>query len=508
MPDRTRIVRLASLAITIGVVVAPAACGHASVGPELRAGQRVAWKSCYERARELECARVAVPLDWQRPNDAKIELAIIRRRASHPRERIGSLFFNWGGPGVAGVPKVRDMAAELDAMGLGRFDVVSWDPRGTGESDHIVCFSNDQSRKTFWGRDWSIPTTRAESVKYVPKTVEFVKRCTSLSGELLAHISTADTVRDLDYLRQLVGDPQLNYRGISYGTFIGQTYANMFPRRVRAMVLDGVVGPIAFTDGTAESTAKSIADADLVFDKFQSLCQSAGPGRCDLAGHGPVAPRVERLLARLRHAPIGKLTYGDALIVLWVRLGAPKQWPELATDLDKAANGDGSALERTAREAKAFIAPALDSAVGLQCADKPSPPRPGPREWPKIIGRLSDVSFISGPVNGWLLWAPCASWRVRSADRYTGPWNAFTKNRILVIGTRFDPNTAYASAVRAASRLGNAVLLTHDGYGHTSEADPSTCVEHATSTYLVSLITPLTGTKCPSNRRPFDRNFN
>lgn len=118
------------------------------------------------------------------------------------------------------------------------------------------------------------------------------------------------------------------------------------------------------------------------------------------------------------------------------------------------------------------------------------------------------MSFISGPVNGWLLWAPCAAWRVRSADRYTGPWNAFTTNRILVIGTRFDPNTAYANAVRAASRLGNAVLLTHDGYGHTSDADPSTCVERATIKYFVNLVTPSAGTSCPSNRRPFDPNFN
>ena len=335
--------RRVSLAAAIGTLVAAAACGPASVATEFPAGQRIAWSTCYEPAKDLECARVAVPLDWQRPDDGKIHLAVIRHRASRPRQRIGSLFFNWGGPGVAGIPKVRDMAAELDAMGRGRFDVVSWDPRGTGDSDHIVCFDSEQGRKAFWGRDWSIPTTSAESAKYVPKTVEFVKRCTSLSGELLAHISTADTVRDLDYLRQLVGDPQLNYRGISYGTFIGQTYANMFPRRVRAMVLDGVVDPSAFTGGTAESIAKSIADADLVFDKFQSLCQSAGPARCDLAAHGPVAPRVRRLLARLRRAPIGKLTYGDALIVLWVRLGAPKQWPELATELDKAANGDGSA---------------------------------------------------------------------------------------------------------------------------------------------------------------------
>jgi pimeloyl-ACP methyl ester carboxylesterase len=119
-------------------------------------------------------------------------------------------------------------------------------------------------------------------------------RCGALSGDLLAHISTADTVRDLDHLRELVGDHQLTYRGVSYGTFLGQTYANMFPSRVRAMILDGLVDPIAFASGVAPSIASGIADANVVFAKFQALCQSAGPLRCTLAGNTPVALRVQR----------------------------------------------------------------------------------------------------------------------------------------------------------------------------------------------------------------------
>jgi pimeloyl-ACP methyl ester carboxylesterase len=447
-----------------------------------------------------------VPLDWNRPTGKQIDLAVIRRRASNGRERIGSLFFNWGGPGVAGVPKVRAMAPQLEAIGAGRFDVVSWDPRGTGESVPIECFGSEQKRTAFWGSHWSVPTTNAQSSSYIAKAAAFARRCASRNEELLAHVSTADTVRDLDYLRQSAGDALLNYRGISYGTFIGQTYAGMFPQRVRAMVLDGVLNPVAFTSGTEGSIASSIADADVVFEKFQLLCQRAGP-RCALAGRGPVAPRVRGLLARLRRAPIGTLTYGDALLVLWLRLGSPGTWPGLAVALDKADRGDGSALESTARDAKGFVLSALDSAVALQCADKPFPPSPAPQAWPGVIGRLREVSFISGPVNGWLLWAPCASWTTRSAERYAGPWNAQTKEPILVIGTRFDPNTAYAGAVAAAARLGNAVLLTHDGYGHTSDADPSTCVDRAMTAYLVDLVVPPKGTVCRSNLLPFDPHY-
>ena len=143
--------------------------------------------------------------------------------------------------------------------------------------------------------------------------------------------------------------------------------------------------------------------------------------------------------------------------------------------------------------------------MALTCAD--SPARQSPRAWRKVLDRLTGVSFIYGPVLGWWRWAPCASWPARSADRYTGPWNASTKNPILVIGTRFDSNTPYANATRAARRLGNAVLLTHQGYGHTSDSDPSTCVKRATSRYLIDMVVPPRGTVCPSNRQPFDPRF-
>ena len=428
-----------------------------------------------------------------------------------PGRRIGSLFVNFGGPGVPGVATLRAAPIpQLDALSQGRFDVVSWDPRGTGESIHVRCFANQRSQERFWGSDWSVPTTPSASRRYIAKTVAFVKRCVALSGRLLAHVSTADTVRDLDYLRRLVGDRQLTYLGVSYGTFIGQTYANMFPRRLRAMVLDGVVNPTAFTTSVEAAVANGISDSDLVFAKFQSLCQSAGQGRCMLAGHGLVAARVSRLLARLRRGPIPapsaapphRLSYGDLLIDVFARLGTPAQWGQLAVGLDQAAGGDGSALETDFQQQRPGYQSALVSAVALQCADKPPPPR-GPKAWPRVIGRLTRISRIEGPMQGWWLWAPCASWPVVSADRYNGPWTASTRNRILVIGTRFDPQTPFGNAARVARLLGNAVLLTHNGYGHTSENDPSACVERAMKRYLVALITPPRGSVCQSDHRPF-----
>jgi hypothetical protein len=200
------------------------------------------------------------------------------------------------------------------------------------------------------------------------------------------------------------------------------------------------------------------------------------------------------------------LGYGDLSTVLFASLTDPAAWPHLATELEQAANGNGSALVTQARGVLASTrSAASDPPTAITCTD--SPARQGPGAWPRVIARLTRVSHVGGPFVAWNNWAPCASWPARSTDRYTGPWNARTKNPALVIGTVFDPATPYANARRVAGLLGNAVLLTHDGYGHTSEADPSHCVERVTSTYLVDLITPHKGTVCPSDRQPFHPDF-
>jgi pimeloyl-ACP methyl ester carboxylesterase len=170
----------------------------------------------------LECAKVPVPLDWDRPNGKKIELSVIRYLASRPQDRIGSMFVNPGGRGQSGVELVRGSGADFDAWGGGRFDVVGWDPRGTNDSSPVKCFTSSADQARFWEGE-SIPFTRAESVAYQRKTVELARRCGELSGELLSHITTADTARDLDTLRKLVGDRKLTYVGLSYGSSASPT---------------------------------------------------------------------------------------------------------------------------------------------------------------------------------------------------------------------------------------------------------------------------------------------
>jgi pimeloyl-ACP methyl ester carboxylesterase len=473
---------------------------------------QINWAAC---GSQLECASVPVPLDWAHPGGPRIDLAVARHLASRPEQRVGSLFVNPGGPGDSGVAYVAERGEALDAMTGGRFDIVGWDIRGgAGASAPVTCFADASERASFW-EGLPVPTTRAEERRYLAKTIELAQRCGEGNGELLAHISTADTARDLDHLRRLVGDRRLTYFGESYGTLIGQTYANLFPRRVRAMALDGVVDPVAAATGAEAVLASGLADTDRVFRRFLALCEAAGPDQCALAGHGPVAPRVNRLLRRLRHAPIpapsanppGELTYGEALTALKLEgVPKPEQWPLAAVLLEAAIQGDGSGIKDIAAGATSDQIRMLlqEQGTALICAD--SPARHPAGAWPRVVDRLEAVSRIAGPVVGWIN-ASCASWPTRSADRYTGPWNATTHNPILVIGTRFDPQTPFRNAQRAARRLGNAVLLVHDGYGHLSRRDPSACVVQATGGYLVDLTTPPRGTVCPSDRLPFDPDF-
>jgi len=278
----------------------------APVATAARASERsapsaaISWTGC---GTQLECARVSVPLDWAHQGGRMITLSVIRHLASHSGQRIGSLFVNPGGPGDSGVDAVASQGEVLDAITGGRFDIVGWDPRGSGGSTPVSCFASSADREAFW-QGMPVPTTRQDEQRYLAKSVALAQRCGARNGDLLAHISTADTARDLDYLRGLVGDSRLTFYGESTGSFLGETYANLFPHRVRAMALDGVEDPVSYTAGLATVLANILSSTDQVFHEFLRLCEQVGPARCALAGHGPVNKRVEGMLRQMRHHPI------------------------------------------------------------------------------------------------------------------------------------------------------------------------------------------------------------
>ena len=177
-------------------------------------GSGIDWTDC---GGGLQCANVPVPLDWNDPGGQQITIAVIRRPASKPDQRIGTMFVDPGGPGDTGVGLVRGGGDDLDKWGDGRFDIIGWDPRGTHASSPVNCFSSDADAAAFWNGA-AIPSTPAESDAYVARMTDLAQRCGAVMGPLLSHISTTDTVRDLNRLRELVGEDTLTYGGLSYGT--------------------------------------------------------------------------------------------------------------------------------------------------------------------------------------------------------------------------------------------------------------------------------------------------
>ena len=281
------------------------------------------------------------------------------------------------------------------------------------------------------------------------------------------------------------------------------------------MLLDGIVDPVPYAKGAEARVASQASGADALFKQLLSVCENAGRKRCALAGgRQTAAERVDRLFARVKRAPIpapkarpaGKLTYSDLLVSQFNFLRLPETWPQDAKALAAAVGGDGSALLTETRQLETppgFMGATTSAAIS--CADASA--HAGLRSWPRVIGRLTREYRLYGTLLGWWLWAPCASWPVRGQDNYRGPWNATTKNPILLIGNRHDPATPYINAVRSTRLLKNAVLLTFNGYGHTSIHDPSTCVDRARVAYLVNLITPPKGTVCQPDKTPFAPGF-
>ncbi|WP_203716885.1 alpha/beta fold hydrolase, partial [Asanoa siamensis] len=280
----------ALVAASLAAVLAGGGAAASDGPPEPAPG--FAWTGCEGLGSQFQCARVPVPLDWSEPDGEQIELAVIRHLASKPDERIGSMFLDPGGPGQSGVGLVRDGGDDLDAWGGGRFDLIGWDPRGTNDSTRVRCFTSPEAQEEFWA-GVTVPSTRAESEAYAARAADLARRCGEVSGDLLSHITTADTARDLDHLRALSGDEKITYVGLSYGTMIGQTYVNLFPDRVRALLFDGMVDAVDQTTSIETNVANAVSAADEVFAQFVQQCQQAAPGACALAGHDePVARRV------------------------------------------------------------------------------------------------------------------------------------------------------------------------------------------------------------------------
>ncbi|MEU8467954.1 alpha/beta fold hydrolase [Streptomyces sp. NPDC029006] len=497
-------------------------CANVLTGQDLAAAgeppsapaPRLDWSRC-ARGGAFDCATARVPLDYADPGGRTIELAVIRRKATGPGRRIGTLFFNPGGPGGPGTVQMPQDYPLFPREVRERFDIVSWDPRGVGNSTAVNCFASAEEAAD-WnaGKAAGFPVGAQERTAFIAAYQDLARRCERRDPALLRHVSTADTARDLDRLRRAVGESRLNYQGISYGSILGATYANLFPGKVRAMILDSDIAPQAWTDHASGAAPRlttflrmgSDRTAAATLDQFLSLCGTAGTARCAFSAGGPQATRDKfgQLMRRLRARPVGAWTYGrtvgDVVNSLYV---VHPGWTELAGRLQDLWRG------RVPKPAPPPPAPAVprpdpylgdEQAGAVLCGDSPNPRDPG------AYHALEEAAAArAGDAGRLWAWAAegCAAWPAVAADPYRGPWNKRTAHPVLVVGTVYDPSTPYADAQSMAGELADARLLTHEGYGHTALLNPSSCVKAHESRYLVDGALPPAGTTCRPDTPPF-----
>ena len=344
-------------------------------------------------------------------------------------------------------------------------------------------------------------------------------------GAIIDHMATADVARDMDRLRAAVGDAQLTYAGVSYGSYLGVTYANLFPDRVRAVVVDGVLDPIAWSTGRGNEAAtlpfstrlQSDVGAQATLNEFFRLCDAGGPS---CAFSGGAAARYAALASRLRANPVpitfpdgttGVLDYSNFIGITLGGLYDSLSWPDLAAFLadveHQASAATLGARAQRFRGTPAYIAKRgfprypnfLESFPPVACSDSDNP---------DTYDAWWNAGIAADAAHGYFgrLWtwasAICAPWHHTDAARYMGPFNRRTANPVLAVGNLFDPATPYQGAQTVDALLPNSALLTVHGWGHTS-LFLSACADEAIARYLVDRQTPAPGTVCEQDVVPF-----
>ncbi|RDI24565.1 alpha/beta hydrolase [Lentzea flaviverrucosa] len=488
-----------SLLLTAALLIGPAPAAVATEQAPV-----LSWQDCQDG---FQCSTAKVPLDHDQPSGAKIDLALIRLPATDPAKRIGSLFVNFGGPGASGVDRLRArgkwewlFSSELRA----RFDVVSWDPRGIGRSATVRCFDSVEEQQQFLNSIPVYPDTAAEEPAFYDGYREFVRRCEEKSGDLLDHVSSANTARDLDLLRKAVGDKKLTYHGISYGTHLGAIYANMFPDKVRALAFDGALDFIGNATGhgdqgttvpldTRQDVPRGVAET---FEKFLKLCAAPG-ANCAFAG-GDLKQKWADLVARVTASPVttpdGRFDRVSLISLVWDALAQPDTWQDTARVLQGVWEAPAS-LTASAD----YVTNRFEGFNAVQCSDSNFPRDPAVYS---KYGRSEDqrVPYWGRAVVFDMM--ACAFWQGRDDDRYTGPWNRRTSAPILFINSRFDPSTPLHGARDGAAEMARTGFLTVEGYGHTSMYVRSACAEKVKREYLFTGVLPAQKT-CGIDKAPF-----
>ncbi len=474
----------------------PSASASPSYDPALTKfyTQKLSWKTC---GSPWQCTTLKVPLDYSDPSGATISLQVVKRPASNSSQRIGSLVVNPGGPGGSGIEYARAGTSEFSKAVLEHYDLVGFDPRGVASSDPIECLTDAQTDQ-FVSADGN-PQNAAEIAQVVQIAKMLGAGCEKMSPKLVAHVGTRDAARDMDILRAALGDQKLNYLGKSYGTFLGETYADLFPTHVGRMVIDGVIDPTLTNDGLVAGQA---AGFQLALGRFIANCPSHSD--CPLSHNSATAlSQINAFLARSHNAPLivdgRQLTQSLATLAVAAGLyDPPNGWENLRIALSGALAGDGSTMLQladfyTSRNSDGTYQDNSNEAqYAVNCLDRPQADTIAHTQ--ALATQLAQVSSTFGV---YLAWGnlPCASWPAQPTDT-PHAIHAVGAPTILVVGTTHDPATPYPWAVATAKQLSKAVLLTWTGDGHTAYFRGSSCIDNAVDAFLINDMAPAAGLVC------------
>jgi pimeloyl-ACP methyl ester carboxylesterase len=443
-----------------------------------------------------ECATIAVPRDWAAgaASPETFDIALLRARTSGQRDRLGSLIVNPGGPGASGVDLAVYLSVGLPADVTRRFDIVGFDPRGVGRSSQVKCMS-DADLDTNFGYEPD-PVSQAAFDGAVALAKKLGATCAAKYGDMLQLFSTEQAARDMDAVRASVNDPKITYLGYSYGTLLGATYAQLFPKTIRALVLDGAEDPKQDFIASSESQAKGFERA---FGNFATWCRG-NASKCPLAPDARAA--VTSAMEAARTSPIRggggrEASAGWIFTAVVSSLYTQDGWSALAKAIADLGRGDAGAVFKLAdsyaeRDSSGHYTNLFDANAAVDCADTDEKMsveqvRSLQSQW------RTKYPLFGAPLAIGLL--TCAEWPGKRDPYPTGPADGAPP--IVVIGTTGDPATPYEQTPKLADMLGVGVVLTWQGEGHT--AYPETrCITQAVNAYLIDLKVPPKGVTCPA----------
>ncbi|WP_203755060.1 alpha/beta hydrolase [Actinoplanes cyaneus] len=494
--------------------------GPATSEVEARRVDRVQPKLTWDKCGTAECGSVRLPLDYDEPDGTMIELSLTRVKVKDRKNRIGTLFVNPGGPAVPATGFALQAPDFFSKRVLARYDIVGIEPRGVGGRNVLRCFtSQDGLSQAMQGSVSTFPYSASEETAAVRTAKAVGRACSTTGKELAGAMSTAEVARDMDVLRRALGDEKLSFYGKSYGSFLGQVYANMFPDRIRSVVIDGVIDPRRWTGAAGSPDLDPGAAAEGAYRALTEIftrCDKAGRVACPIAGNA--ARTFDELAQRLRTRSVtvdepgyGRIAvgYDDLVANVLNSLYLPQGADDIVRTVQRyraAARTSPAAAEPNPPTAQAGSGPASDypgeGRYGVTCTDMDSRPTDA-ADFPALAAQADRKTPYFGRLWTWT-YSVCASatWTVQDEDAYRGPFDRRTSEPVLVVGNYWDPATNYSGAKAVAGLLPNSRLLTSDNWGHTAYRF-SPCVKSAVDAYLIQKALPADGTVCKENPQPF-----